>query len=135
MNARSEDLRTRVINYIEKGGSHKEAIAIFEVSSRSIYRWIKLKKETGNLEVRPVPRSPHKLPNEELLEYVRCNPDAHLKEIAAHFKCGISSVYDALKRLGVTYKKTPFICGTRRRKEGKIQRFCKNDAKKASSLC
>ncbi|GHT97769.1 hypothetical protein FACS1894126_2430 [Alphaproteobacteria bacterium] len=113
MNAYSEDLRSRVIGYIESGHSRKEACSIFGVCTRSVCRWIKLKQETGSLKAKFVPRSPHKLLNQELLEYIKANPDKYLREIAEHFKCGISSVFDALKRLGVTLKKTPLIFGER----------------------
>jgi hypothetical protein len=68
------------------------------------------------LKAEAVPRSPHKLPDEELLSYVKKRLDAFLKQIAEHFRCGISSVHDALKRLVVTYKKTPFISGKKRKR-------------------
>jgi transposase len=115
MNAYSNDLRERVIEYAESGHTYKEAGNRFGVSERTICNWVKLKRETGSLRVDVVPRSPHKLHKDELLAYVKLHPDAYLKEIAEHFNCGISSVHDALKRLGITYKKTPFICGKKRR--------------------
>jgi transposase len=63
------------------------------------------KKETGCLKVEAVPRSPHKLHDEELLAYVKANPDAYLREIGEHFKCCAAAVHRAFKRLGVVYKK------------------------------
>jgi transposase len=119
MNAYSVDLRLRVIGYIESGHSRNEASSLFGVSIRSICRWMKLKQETGNLNARHVPRSPHKLPNQELLEYVKANPDRYLREIADHFKCGISSVFDALKRLGITLKKNSTYIRREMKKNGK----------------
>jgi transposase len=135
MNAYSEDLRIRVVDYVEAGHTYKESGAMYGVSDGTVYKWIKLKKETGSLKVEAVPRSPHKLFNEELLEYIKQNPDAYLKEIAEHFQCGISSVHDALKRLGVTYKKTPYICRKKRRETKTVYRFCKDSAQKPSSFC
>ncbi|MDR0581054.1 MAG: transposase [Holosporaceae bacterium] len=125
MNACSEDLRLRVIGYVESGHKYKEAAERFGVSERSICNWIKLKRETGSLKAESVPRSPHKLRDEELLTYVKENPDAFLKEIAEHFRCSESGVHKALKRNNITYKKTPFIPGKRRRETKKVYRFCK----------
>ncbi|MDR0555516.1 MAG: transposase [Holosporaceae bacterium] len=76
---------------------------------------MKLKRLTGSLKTEAVPRSPHKINDEALLKYVKSNPDAFLKEIAEHFGCSKSGAHKALKRNGITYKKTPFIPGKRRR--------------------
>jgi transposase len=54
MKAYGEDLRNKVINYIEKGNSRKEACEIFGVCLRSVTKWIKLKKETGSLSIEHV---------------------------------------------------------------------------------
>jgi transposase len=134
MNAYSTDLRARVIEYVEKGHTQKESAARFGVSDRTVWNWVKLKRETGSLKVEAVPRSPHKLPNEELVSYVRAHPDAYLKEIAEHFNCGVSSVHGALKRLGITYKKTPFVSRKKRRKTETIYKFCKDVSEKSVSL-
>jgi transposase len=135
MNAYSKDLRERVVAYVESGHKYREAAGRYGVSERAICNWIKLKKETGSLKIEAVPRSPHKLPDAELLAYVKEHPDAYLKETAEHFQCGISSVHDALKRLGVTYKKTPFISGKRRRETKKVYRFCKSMPGKSTGFC
>jgi len=105
MNAYGLDLRRRVINYLDEGHTYKETSELFNVAIRTISNWVSLRKETGSLKAIPVPRSPHKLKDEDLLEYVKRNPDAYLREIASYFKCGVTSVHDALKRLGVVYKK------------------------------
>jgi transposase len=128
MKAYSEDLRIRVIEYVESGHKYEEAGAIYGVSERTICNWVKLKKERGSLKVESVSRSPHKLHNEELLAYVKEHPDAYLKEIAENFKCCVSAVHKALKRLGIVYKKTPFIPGERRRATKTIYRFYKGSS-------
>jgi transposase len=126
MNAYSEDLRERVIGYIESGHTYKEASERYGVSERTICNWIRLRKETGSLKAESVPRSPHKLHDEDLLCYVKANPDAFLREIAVHFGCSRSGVHKALKRLGITYKKTPFVPGKKRRETKTVYRFRKN---------
>jgi transposase len=134
MNAYSEDLRVRVIGYVESGHNYKEAGERYGVSERTICNWVKLKKEKCSLKVKAVPRSPHKLHDVELLKYVEEHPDAFLREIAEHFGCSRSGVHKALKKLGVIYKKTPFIPGAQRRKTETIYRFCKNESEKPISL-
>jgi transposase len=134
MNALSEDLRERVMSYTDNGHTYREASAHFLISERSVCRWSQLRRKRGNLKAILVPRSPHKLPDKELLEYVEAHPDAFLREIAEHFHCCTAGVYKALKRLKVTYKKTEFIPGTERRKTQKICRFRKSNASESSCL-
>ena len=45
MNAYSEDLRKKVINYIESGHSRKEACEVFGICLKSVTNWIKLKRD------------------------------------------------------------------------------------------
>jgi transposase len=49
---------------------------VFGVCLKSVTNWIKLKKETGSLEIEAVPRSPRKLFKDDLIAYVKANPDA-----------------------------------------------------------
>lgn len=39
--AYSIDLRKRVVDYIENGGSIKQASVLFQVGSATIYRWLR----------------------------------------------------------------------------------------------
>lgn len=103
MKAYSIDLRIRVMEYLDRGRTYQVATYLKNVN------WSKLTREKGSLKFEHTPQSPHKLNNEAFLDYVKKNPDAYLREIAVHFKCGITSVHDALKRLGVKYKKTKNI--------------------------
>ncbi|MDR0580606.1 MAG: transposase [Holosporaceae bacterium] len=50
MNAHSEDLRKKVINYIESGHSRQKSCDVFGL--KSVTNWIKLKRETGGLKLR-----------------------------------------------------------------------------------
>ena len=115
MNVYSLDLRERAIAYLDEGHTYKETSDLFKVTMRTLFNWSKLRKETGNLSFKIVPRSPHKLKDEDLLEYIKKNPDAYLREIAAYFNCGKTTVYDALNRLDVRYKKTKDISRKRRK--------------------
>ncbi len=46
--AYSNDLRQSVMHYVESGNSKTEAVTIFGISLKTIWNWIKKKKE-GNL--------------------------------------------------------------------------------------
>lgn len=92
MNALSEDLRKRVMAYVDSGHTYKEASYYFSVSATSVYRWSKLRKATGSLKAILVPRSPHKLFDSDLLEYIKKHQDVYLSDIANHFVCAKSSV-------------------------------------------
>ena len=120
MNAYSLDLRELVVAFVEEGHSQAEAARQFKLYSGTVSRWIKLKRTTGSLKVTPVPRSPHKLPLDDLEKYVKKHPDAFLREIASHFGCGKDAVAKALKKLGFTRKKTKNLQGTERIAEENI---------------
>ena len=46
----SKDLRLRVLAAVERGVPREEVAKTFSVSVPSIKRWLKLRKETGDLE-------------------------------------------------------------------------------------
>lgn len=101
----SEDLRLRALNYVEQGGSIKEACLLFSVSRSSFQRWRLRRKHTGSLKAQARTKSPYKLDNESLLHYIEDHPDAYLSEIATHFNVTLPCVSIALKRLKITRKK------------------------------
>lgn len=105
----SKDLRKRAINYVEQGGSIKEACILFEVSRSSLQRWRNLKSATGSLTPKARIKSPYKIDNEELKAYINAHPDAYLNEIAAHFGVTAPCISIGLKRLKITRKKSPFF--------------------------
>jgi transposase len=105
MNAYSLDLRERAMEYLDAGHTYKQTSELFMVTMRTLFNWSRLREENGDLSFKQSPRSPHKLNNEALLEYIKKNPGAYLDEIAAHFNCCKAGAYYALKRLKVTHKK------------------------------
>lgn len=102
----SIDLKKRVLAFIEEGHSKVEASKIFQVSKRSIFLWIKQKKEKGELKLTLYDRKPYKIDESALIQYVQKNPDHYLREIAASFNVSISAVFYALRRLKITLKKS-----------------------------
>lgn len=100
----SIDLRERTVKYVEEGHSVREASSIFGVSIRIIWTWIRRKKE-GKLPPEKRKRSPRKIKNELLIEFIESNPDAYLREIADHFGVTLQAIFYACKRLKITLKK------------------------------
>ena len=115
----SEDLRIKVVEYLKKGHTHREAAEVFGVCMKSICTWKKMDKEGKRLIFEHVARRPHRINHEELLAYVKEHPDAYLREIAAHFSVGLTTIWNALHRLGVRYKKNAKFTEKRIRKSGK----------------
>ena len=106
--AYSEDLRERVIKYMEDGHKKSEASNVFGVDRRTIYTWEKLKEEQGHLRRRPIYKPKYKKMNpKDLIKYVEENPDKTQKEIAEHFGVKAPSLWEALKKLNITRKKRP----------------------------
>ena len=97
---------------------------------KSICTWKKMDKEGKRLVFEPVPRSPHRINHEKLLAYVKEHPDAYLREIAAHFSVGLTTIWNALKRLGVKYKKKKNLPRSGSEKAGKIYRIRKKTGQK-----
>ena len=109
--AYSVDLRSRVLDFIERGNSQEKASLIFNVGTSTITRWRALLSETGRLEKRPLNRIAPKFESEKLNAYIEENPDALLKDIAAHFGGSITGAFYALEREKITLKKRAFLQG------------------------
>jgi transposase len=103
--AYSVDYRKRVLEYIEEGHTYAQAQEIFKVGSTTIKEWKKLLSETGTLEKRPLNRSGRVYEADKLCDYIKNNPQALLKEVAAYFGGSISGANSALTREKITLKK------------------------------
>lgn len=97
--------RERVIEYLNEGHIEKEAVAVFKVSTATIWKWKTKLKETGTLS--PEKRQGHwrKIDPEKLIQYVKEHPEAYQHEIAEVFGVRLFAVQRALKRLKITRKK------------------------------
>ena len=74
----SVDLRKRVVNYVESGGSKSEAARRFAVSRKTVYNWLAL----DDLSPKPHPRHTRKVDKLVLKRHVQEFPDAMLSERA-----------------------------------------------------
>ena len=112
----SEDLRWRVVSAVSSGMPREDVAWRFAVSVPTITRWLRLKRETGDLAPKPVPGPPAI----KLDALVAALPgrlaeraDATLEEQCSWWR-GVSGVEvstatmsRALTRLGWTRKKSP----------------------------
>ena len=101
----SNDLRTRVIEYVKTGNSHRSAVEIFKVSKSAISSWWNRYKKEGSVRARFRGGSKGKIDQKKLKEYVRTNADKTLKEIGNEFKASDCAIHKQLKRIGLSYKK------------------------------
>ncbi len=54
----SKDLRLKVIAAVDRGMDRREVVEIFGVSLPSMKRWLKMRREKGDVEARPIPGPP-----------------------------------------------------------------------------
>src|SRR5689334_13179037 len=113
MKTYSMDLRERVVAACDKGDDTHERIAVrFSVSLRWIGDLLRRRRETGSIA--PRPRGGGRAPAFDepaaarLREAVRADNDATLEELAlaAGVTCSGPAVCRALRRLGITRKKS-----------------------------
>ncbi|CAN5530889.1 hypothetical protein BH20ACT10_BH20ACT10_10570 [soil metagenome] len=54
----SKDLRLKVMDAVDRGMDRREVAGVFGVSLASTKRWLKMRRETGDVEARPIPGPP-----------------------------------------------------------------------------
>ena len=111
MKAYSQDLRDIVIYTYKQGKHSKSAISrMFRLCYDTVCEWIKREEETGDYSSKQgkgCGRSPRFNDKEAILKFIKENPDADGLAIrdAVAPNLPMSTFYDALKRLEITYKK------------------------------
>ncbi len=86
MRAYSLDLRERVVRAVDQGHPRSEIVKLLGMSSATIKRYLKRRRETGHLHQRPIPgRPPQKrIPLcEGLVAQLEAHPDATLEMLPA----------------------------------------------------
>jgi transposase len=120
----SLDLRERIAAALDDHeGSIREIARLFRVSTSFIVRLLQRRRDTGTLE--PEPHGGGTLPAlgpddlERLAQLVREQPDATLKQLKQRggFTCSLKTLWFALDRLGLTFKKKSLHASQRDRPE------------------
>ena len=89
MKAYSKDLRVRVIDAVDRGVARPEVAERFQVSLRTIKRWLRRRRELGTLAASPRPGPPARKMGPlraGLLPQLEAQPDATLEEHCARWE-------------------------------------------------
>ncbi|HEX4202614.1 MAG TPA: helix-turn-helix domain-containing protein, partial [Ktedonobacteraceae bacterium] len=81
MRAYSQDLRHRILHAVDQGMTRAEIIQLFAVSRSTIKRYLKLRRETGDVKPRAIPGRPSEIGaalQAGLLLQLDAHPDATL---------------------------------------------------------
>jgi transposase len=116
--AYSMDLRERVLQAVDKGYPRNEIIKLFGVSRATIKRYLKQRRETGEVKVRPIPGRPSQkfAPLQAgLTAQLQAYPDATLGfhcqvwEQEHGQKVSTTTMGRAIRRMGWTRKKRRWV--------------------------
>ena len=104
----SMDLRTRVMEAVDKGMLRTEISRIFQVSIKTIYLWVRRRKETGNFA--PITKfyqgHNHAIQDfEKFKQFVDQNGDRTQKHMAQVLQVSRSTICRAMKKIHYTRKK------------------------------
>jgi transposase len=95
----SIDLRERVIRFVSKGGSRREAARRYAINPQTVCNWLRRPDAA-----KPGPTAP-RLDMDKLAKLHAARPDAMLDELAAQLNAHPSTIYRRLRALGHTFKK------------------------------
>src|SRR5947207_262744 len=112
MRAHSQELRHRVLRAADEGKSRAEIIERFHVSRATIKRYLKQRRETGNVLPRPIPGRPKvkgKALQTQLAKQLAANPGATLAE-----HCQIWEAEWGLQVSSATMRRAMLAMGWRR---------------------
>jgi transposase len=79
----SKDLRLRVLAAVDAGTPREQVAETFSVSMPTIKRWLKRRRETGDVQPEPIPGRPARkgaMLREWLPEHLEANDDLTLEE-------------------------------------------------------
>ncbi len=101
----SKDLRLRVLAAVERGVPREEVAKTFSVSVPTIKRWLKRRRQTGDVQPRPIPGRP-RLKGAALEEWLpsqlQDNNDLTLEEHREAFEEEVGVVVGVHTNLGFT---------------------------------
>ena len=105
--AYSEDLRERVLGFVEKGTSKEEAAERYGVGVSTVYWWCKTPEKVK--AAKPGPKGCSKLDLDGLAILIEERPTAYQEELAAPLGVSRATLCRGLKRLKLTRKKTTHV--------------------------
>lgn len=108
----AKEFRKKVIEYAKTHTARKTTEA-FHIAMRTLFRWKKLLREKGSLDMEPLNRKPRKLDIEKLKQCLEEYPYANLRELAKLLEVSVGCVFKALRKMKVTSKKRQGSAGNR----------------------
>ena len=111
----SMDLRRRVVSEVDRGTPPAEVARRFQVAERTIWNWLALRKETGQLAPRQGDVGPDcvlEQHRERILQSIRDDPGLTLAQRQTQLQlpgCA-TTLWNALRRWGITLKKSAQSC-------------------------
>ena len=107
----SLDLRTRVLDDLDRGMSAEKAAGKYSVSARTVYAWKALKRQTGSLAPRQGKTGPKRKLDpyrDAILKAIRDNPNLTLEELRSqlHLPGCLQTLWNGLRRWGLVLKKS-----------------------------
>ena len=118
MKAYSQDLRERVLRAVDQGYQRADIIKLFGVSRATIKRYLKQRRETGQVGVKPIPGRPSKkfAPLKAgLVAQLQAHPDATLEahcqmwEQQQGLQVSTTTMSRAIRQIGWTRKKRRWV--------------------------
>jgi transposase len=128
----SKDLRLRVLDAVDAGKPREQVAKTFSVSMPTIKRWLRRRRETGDVEPKPIPGRPSRkgtLLQSWLPKHLKANDDLTLEEHREAFEeefgeaVSTSTVGRAIASLpdgGWPIKKVTYSLRTRRGGAGSL---------------
>jgi len=101
----SQDLRERVIAYVQAGNTQKAAAAVFSVAEMTVSRWIRAYRQEGRKT--PLQRGGYKkthVDTTKLQAYLDHHPSATLQELEKALGIKRSTASYHLRKLGYRWK-------------------------------
>ncbi len=133
--AYSLDLRQRVFDLLAKGKSKLFIEDTLGVATKTILKWQKRYENTGSMDrIIPVSTRPRKVDYKKAKKFIEKNPDKTLREIGDKFGVKDTAILYIAKQLNITYKKTFFVRGAKRRFERGISKSSKSNPERKSRL-
>lgn len=105
----SQDLRDRVIAYVEAGNTQLAAAKTFSITAMTVCRWMRAYRKDGRKT--PLQRGGYKktrIDIDKLKEYMQKYPSKPIKEVSAALGIKLSTLYSQLQKLGYKRKKKSF---------------------------
>jgi transposase len=99
------DLRKRIVDFVNAGGSKLETAKRFGVARQTVYNFLAM-EEQGSLAPKNSWGHWRKLDPDKLREYVKAHPDSTLMEMKKVLGASHNAIWVQLRKLGITLKKT-----------------------------